>query len=108
VLRSRSFVASTTRALPPAQRFLAGCRPRHAGLIARDGADLSYDGMLDVYLAERETDPVMFRRALVAAELGILLFGWPEYAAYRAQDAQERLARRLIDLTDCWLSDSPL
>ena len=49
-----------------------------------------------------------YRQALVAAEIGILLFGWPEYAAYRAQDAQERLARRLIDLTDCWLSDSPL
>jgi len=73
-----------------------------------DGADLPYDAMFDVYLSERETNPVLFRQALVAAEIGILLFGWPEYAAYRAQDAQERLARRLIDLTDCWLSDSPL
>jgi hypothetical protein len=69
-----------------------------------DDADLPYDAMLDVYLTHREAEPVLFRRALVAAEIGILLFGWPQYAAYRDQDVQHRIARRLIHLTDRWLS----
>jgi thiamine kinase-like enzyme len=71
-----------------------------------DGAGLPYDAMLDVYLTHREADPVPLRRALVAAEIGILLFGWPQYAAYRAPDEQHRLARRLTHLTDRWLSST--
>jgi aminoglycoside phosphotransferase (APT) family kinase protein len=69
-----------------------------------DGADVPYDAMLDVYLTCREADPVQIRRALVAAELGILLFGWPAHAAYCAPAVQERLARRLVQLTDRWLA----
>ncbi|WP_432949844.1 aminoglycoside phosphotransferase family protein [Kribbella sp. CA-253562] len=69
-----------------------------------DGAEVPYDAMLDVYLSYREADPVQLRRALIAAELGILLFGWPAHAAYCAPAVQERLARRLVQLTDRWLS----
>jgi thiamine kinase-like enzyme len=69
-----------------------------------DDAELPYDAMLDVYLTHREAEPVPFRRALVAAEIGILLFGWPQYAAFRDQDVQHRIARRVIHLTDRWLS----
>lgn len=71
---------------------------------ATDGADLPYEAMLDVYVTQREVDPVPLRRALAAAEIGILLFGWPQYAAYRDQDAQHRIAQRLMHLTDRWLS----
>jgi thiamine kinase-like enzyme len=71
---------------------------------AADGADVPYDAMLDVYLTYRDADAVEFRRALAAAELGILLFGWPEHAAYCAPVVQDRLARRLVQLTDRWLS----
>jgi hypothetical protein len=67
-----------------------------------DGADVPYDAMLDVCLSG--ADPRQMRRALVAAELGILLFGWPEHAAYSAPVVQDRLARRLVQLTDRWLS----
>ncbi|NUP52347.1 MAG: aminoglycoside phosphotransferase family protein [Catenulispora sp.] len=69
-----------------------------------DDADLPYEAMLDVYLAHRDTEPAPFRRALIAAEICILLFGWPHYAAYREQHAQDRIARRLIHLINCWLS----
>jgi aminoglycoside phosphotransferase (APT) family kinase protein len=67
-----------------------------------DGADVPYDAMLDVYLSG--ADSLQMRRALVAAELGILLFGWPEHAAYSGPVVQDRLARRLVQLTDRWLS----
>lgn len=69
-----------------------------------EGADLPYDAMLDAYLTHREAEPARFRRALVASEICILLFGWPQYAAYRDQDVQDRIARRLIHLIDRWLS----
>jgi thiamine kinase-like enzyme len=71
-----------------------------------DGADLPYDAMLDVYLTHREVDPASLRRALVAAEISILLFGWPQYASYGSKEEQHRLARRLNHLTDRRLSST--
>jgi thiamine kinase-like enzyme len=67
-----------------------------------DGADLPYDAMLREYIAHREVDPALLRRALVAAEIGILLFGWPAYAAYRTQNERHRITRRLLQLVADW------
>jgi thiamine kinase-like enzyme len=58
-----------------------------------DGADLPYDAMLREYVTHREVDPALLRRSLVAAEIGILLFGWPAYAAYLTQSDRDRITR---------------
>jgi hypothetical protein len=39
---------------------------------------------------------------VVAAEIGILLFGWPECAAYRIQNDRDGMTHRLIQLIDAW------
>lgn len=67
-----------------------------------DGADLPYDAMLREYVEHREVDPALLRRSLVAAEIGILLFGWPEYAAYRTQNERQRITHRLVQLIADW------
>ncbi|HEY0688218.1 MAG TPA: phosphotransferase [Kribbella sp.] len=67
-----------------------------------DGADLPYDAMLREYVTHREVDPALLRRSLVAAEIGILLFGWPAYAAYLTQSDRDRITRRLLQLMDDW------
>jgi thiamine kinase-like enzyme len=67
-----------------------------------DGADLPYDAMLREYITHREVDPAPLRRSLVAAEIGILLFGWPAYAAYRSQNERDRITSRLLQLIDDW------
>jgi aminoglycoside phosphotransferase (APT) family kinase protein len=64
-----------------------------------DGADLPYAAMLHEYATRRGLDEAVLRRAAVAAEIGVLLFGWPEYAAYRTPAERDRLARRLRQLT---------
>jgi thiamine kinase-like enzyme len=71
---------------------------------AADGADVPYEAMLGEYIAHREVDPAVLRLALVAAEIGILLFGWPEYVSYLTQNERDRLTHRLLQLIDDWLN----
>jgi len=67
-----------------------------------DGADLPYGAMLREYAAHRPCDVGALYRSTIAAELGILLFGWPEYAVHIGQTGRDRLTRRLLRLVDDW------
>ncbi|MEQ7010304.1 aminoglycoside phosphotransferase family protein [Actinopolymorpha sp. B17G11] len=67
-----------------------------------DGAELPYEAMLREYVAHREVDPALFHRALVAAEIEILLFAWPHFAASLTQEERDRLTRRLLQLIHDW------
>ncbi|MEV0154725.1 aminoglycoside phosphotransferase family protein [Micromonospora sp. NPDC050686] len=78
------------------------CSRAHA-----DGADLPYAAMHDTYAARGGLDGGLLRRSLIAAELGVLLFGWPGYATRRDPAARDRLTRRLITLIDHWRSWTP-
>ncbi|MCW3843902.1 aminoglycoside phosphotransferase family protein [Micromonospora yasonensis] len=67
-----------------------------------DGAEPPYAAMVDEYLARSEIDKAALQRSLIAAELGVLLFGWPAFAAHRTQAERDRLTRRLIQLIEGW------
>jgi Ser/Thr protein kinase RdoA (MazF antagonist) len=67
-----------------------------------DSADPPRAEMIELYAHSRGLDVGPFRRAVLAAELGFVLFGWPEYAHYHSADEQERTVRRLIDLIGEW------
>jgi Ser/Thr protein kinase RdoA (MazF antagonist) len=54
------------------------------------------------YAAHRGLAPAPLRRSVIAAELGMTLFGWPGWAGHHGQDEQDRTARRLIELVDDW------
>ncbi|HEY8455432.1 MAG TPA: aminoglycoside phosphotransferase family protein, partial [Actinopolymorphaceae bacterium] len=71
-----------------------------------DGADVPYDAMLREYLTHRPIEPAVMRRALLAAEIDILLFDWPRYVALLSQQARDRLTRRLFHLIDDWHTHS--
>jgi thiamine kinase-like enzyme len=71
-----------------------------------DGAVLPYDAMMHEYGAHSGSDVAALHRPLIAAELGILLFGWPEYAAHLGQTERDRLTRRLLQLVDEWAQTS--
>ena len=67
-----------------------------------DGADPPYDAMLHEYVTHRAVDPEPLRRALVAAEINILLFAWPHFAPHLSQEDRDRLTYRLLHLTNDW------
>lgn len=67
-----------------------------------DGADLPYEAMMEEYIAHRQLDPIPFRRALIATEIGFKLFGWPDWAHYHSPDECDRVTRRLIRLLEDW------
>ncbi len=67
-----------------------------------DGADLPYAAMVHEYATHRGVDATVLSRGLVAAELRILLFGWPHHAAFCAQDVRDRLTRRFRRLATDW------
>jgi thiamine kinase-like enzyme len=70
-----------------------------------DGAVLPYAAMLEAYLDESGADAAgrqTFPQSVLAAEIGILLFGWPMYAGYHPRDEQDRVTHRVIDLIDTW------
>lgn len=67
-----------------------------------DGADLPYDAMLREYAVQRELDPTQLARSVAAAEIGILLFAWPEYVAYRTEADRDRITQRLLHLLSDW------
>ena len=69
-----------------------------------DGAEIPYDAMIREYTTTRAISPATFPRAVLAAEIGILLFGWPQYAHYRNKATQHRLTARLRLLSDQWLA----
>jgi Ser/Thr protein kinase RdoA (MazF antagonist) len=71
-----------------------------------DGADVPYDAMLREYLDHRPTEPASMRRALIAAEIDILLFEWPQYVTVISPEARARLTRRLLHLIDDWHTHS--
>ena len=58
--------------------------------------------MMREYAAHRPCDVEALHRSTIAAELGILLFGWPEYAVHIGQTERDRLTRRLLRLVDLW------
>ncbi|WP_328994739.1 aminoglycoside phosphotransferase family protein [Kribbella sp. NBC_01245] len=67
-----------------------------------DGADLPYDAMLREYATRRGLELAPLRRAVIAAELALLLFAWPHFAAYRTESDRTHLTHRLLDLTASW------
>jgi site-specific recombinase XerD len=67
-----------------------------------DGADLPYAAMMREYAAHRPCDIGALHLSTIAAELGILLFGWPEYAAHLRQTERDRLTRRLLQVLEDW------
>lgn len=67
-----------------------------------DGGEPPREAMLEAYAAGREIDIEMFRRSLLANEIGTLLFGWPEYAGLHTRAEQDRLIERLIRLAQLW------
>lgn len=67
-----------------------------------DGADVPYDAMVREYVAHRPIEPALLRRALLAAEIDILLFDWPGYVTLLSHQARDRLTRRLLHLIDDW------
>lgn len=67
-----------------------------------DGANLPYTAMMREYTAHRPCDTAALHRSTTAAELGILLFGWPEYAVRLRQAERDRLTRRLLQLMGDW------
>ncbi len=69
-----------------------------------DSADPPRAEMIELYARSRGLDVRRFGRAVLAAELGIVLFGWPEYAHYHSRDEQERTVQRLIELISEWNS----
>jgi aminoglycoside phosphotransferase (APT) family kinase protein len=68
-----------------------------------DGADLPYEAMLQDYVTRRPVDPDRLRRAVIAAELGFTLFGFPEYAGLRSEHERDRVAHRLQRLITEWI-----
>jgi len=67
-----------------------------------DGADVPHDEMVEAYLAARATDPALFRRAVVASEIGLLLFGFPPHADRHTPRDRDYAARRLRRLVARW------
>lgn len=67
-----------------------------------DGATPPYADMMREYATHRPCDLDALARSTIAAELGILLFGWPEYAAQLGPAERDRLTRRLLRLLDDW------
>jgi aminoglycoside phosphotransferase (APT) family kinase protein len=65
-----------------------------------DSAAPPREQMLLEYATHRGIDPASMERSLAAAELGTLLFGWPEYARYHSPGQQDRTTRRLIELVE--------
>ena len=69
----------------------------------RVAPDPPRDAILLEYAAHRGLDPSPLRRSVIAAELGMTLFGWPGWAPHHSQDEQDRTAGRLIELVDDWV-----
>jgi hypothetical protein len=72
------------------------------GRAATDGADLPREDMLRRYVEIRGIDLAEARRSALAAELGTLVFAWPEYASWNSPAARDRLTRRLLHLAAEW------
>jgi hypothetical protein len=70
-----------------------------------DGADVPYEAMLQEYAAHRTIDLDLLRHAVVSAELGFLLFGFPPYAGLHTQEDRDRVTRRLLRLLPDWRAD---
>jgi len=67
-----------------------------------DAGQVPRAAMLDRYVTARGADPDVSERAVLAAELAIIAFAWPEYAGWNDQAARDRVTRRLITLAQAW------
>lgn len=67
-----------------------------------DGADMPYDAMLREYASRSGIDLEPMRRAVAAAELGTMLFGWPYHVGDLTQGERDRLTRRMLQLAAYW------
>lgn len=63
-----------------------------------DGATLPYDAMLREYANHRTIDPALLRVAVVAAEINLLVFLWPDYVSRCTPDQRGHLTQRLLHL----------
>ncbi|MEQ4208880.1 aminoglycoside phosphotransferase family protein [Actinopolymorpha sp. B9G3] len=71
-----------------------------------DGATLPRDAMLAEYLSHRPVDALLMRRSLIANELALSLYGWPEYGHLHTPDERQQITQRVIDLEHAW-QESP-
>lgn len=67
-----------------------------------DAGEPPREAMLRRYAATRGVDVDVARRAVLAAELAIVLFAWPEYAGLNSQRARDRITRRMLRLAAEW------
>ncbi|MFT4166927.1 MAG: phosphotransferase [Microlunatus sp.] len=68
------------------------------------GAVLPQAEMIRRYALTRGLDENELSRAVLAAELSIFLFVWPEYARYNTEVGIDRVHERVQDLARRWLS----
>lgn len=59
--------------------------------------------LLATYCGERDMDIERMQRAVIAAELSILLFEWPPYASFNTPDGIQRVRRQTRDLAEQWI-----
>jgi aminoglycoside phosphotransferase (APT) family kinase protein len=67
-----------------------------------DAGSVPREAMLRRYVATRGVDLEVSRRAVLAAELALVMFAWPEYAGWNDQEARDRMTRRLTVLAAAW------
>jgi hypothetical protein len=72
-----------------------------------DGADPPREEMLRRYVEIRGIDLAETHRAALAAELGALVFAWPEYASWNSPATRDRLTERLLRLAAEWTQARP-
>lgn len=66
------------------------------------GAKPPLTEMIIGYADHRGIDVDAFAHAVLAAELSILIFGWPEYARYNSAAGVDRIRRRTYELARRW------
>jgi aminoglycoside phosphotransferase (APT) family kinase protein len=134
LLDRRCVLGEQMRALPPvfvhgdchtenvtvADGALVFCDWQSAGIGRRSG-DLAFLSvratpagvsvppvLLDAYERNSSCDPLLLRRAVIAEELAILVFEWPNYAAFANAVGIARVQRRTRELARQWLRTEAL
>lgn len=68
-----------------------------------EGADVPQDAMTRRYAQARGLDAAPLGRAVLAAELAILIFAWPGYAAFNTDIGIQRIRQRVRHRARDWL-----
>ncbi len=61
-------------------------------------------GLVEAYLRERRCDRLALHRAMVAEELLVFVFRWPEYAPFNTPPQIARVVRRTRELARIWFA----